>query len=58
MMIIMRSMINVLWVGGRGPPPGVGLYDHLVRTIIFTLIINKMFVPTPKIMRKIAIASI
>jgi hypothetical protein len=40
---ILGSIVNVI---------GVDLYDHLMSTRIFTLIMNKIFRGAPKIMRK------
>ena len=37
---------------------GVGLYDHFMRTRIFTLTMNKIFIWAPNIMRKVAIVCI
>ena len=34
------------------------LYDHLMRARVFTLIMNKIFIRDPKMMRKLAMASI
>ena len=47
---IIGSKVNI--IGGGG------LYDHLMSMIIFTLIMNKVFVRAPKMMRKVATTSI
>ena len=42
---ILDSVVNII---------GTTYYDHLLRMRIFTLIMNKIFIRAPKIMRQIA----
>ena len=48
---MIASIINMILGGGV-------LFDHSMSTRIFTLIINKIFIGTPKIMKKVALALI
>ena len=45
---------NMIIILGLISTQGGGLYDHIVSMRIFTLIVNKMFIGTHKIMRKVA----
>jgi hypothetical protein len=44
---MMIAIVNII---------GVGLYDHFMSTIIFTLMMNKIFIRAPKSRRKVASA--
>ena len=44
LLFILGSLVNITLGGG-------GLYDHFMSMKFFTLIVNKMFIRVPKIMR-------
>jgi hypothetical protein len=44
---MMIAIVNII---------GVGLYDHFMSTIIFTFMMNKIFIRAPKSRRKVASA--
>ena len=50
MIIILGSIVNILILED--------LHDHFMSTRIFTLIMNKIFIGAPKIVRKVARTSI
>ena len=55
MMTIIGSIVNINVEGGG---EGEGLYNPLMGMKIFTLTMNMIYIQAPKLMRKVAMASI
>ena len=53
--IIQNLVVNIIVDGGGGG--GVDLYENLMSTRIFTLMMNKIFIKAPKMIRRADTAS-
>ena len=55
MITILESTIELIWEGVGG---GQSVYDHVMSTRNFTLIMSNIFIRAPKITRKVAMTLI